>query len=216
MPCPWHEGLAICGSNLVILPAVVLAFRRGRPYFGTYVACVATISLLYHACGCEWWCAGLPFRTYLVMDVACSYCMIPMLCALLLGLRSWKARTVVHQLCFLVCLALVLTDRSRWAFRIALLGAGFAAVIVKFAFVERFGRRGPPRDYLAIVLGLGLVAIGATFFCFDTGLPYWIGHSLWHASVFAGTAALVHGTAPQNQAPVPEARGGERFHLDLQ
>ena len=200
--CPWYESMALCATNLAMLPAIILAYRRGHPYPATYFACVAAVSLLYHACDCGVHCFAFPFGTYLTLDFVCSHGMIPMLCAFLMAIESWKARAVVYQLCLVACVALVLTDKDSWPFRFGLLGAGLLALAAKFVLCDGCRFRPDRHRYGLVLLGLGLIGLGASLFGFqeqDTGVPRWIGHSIWHAAVFAGTAFVVCGVSPSSR-----------------
>lgn len=194
MTCEWYAALFLATSNLAMLPAIVLAYMYSHPWCGTYFSIVMTVSTLYHMCSCGMGCWLFPLWTYGNLDYICSHGMVPILCAFLMDLRSWKWRAVVYQLSFVLCMAMVLTDRHNWEYRIAMLGFGLAALLTKVVVIDR---RLPPavqgRSYGITAMGLGLILIGVLLFTFKMPGRYWITHSFWHMLVFAGTALVVYG-----------------------
>jgi len=200
MACEWYAALFLTTSNLAMLPAIVFAFIYSHPWCGTYFSLVMTVSTLYHTCMCDKGCFLFPRWTYGNLDYICSHGMIPILCAFLMDMRSWKWRAVVYQLSFVLCMAMVLTDRHSWEYRAAMLGFGVAALLTKIVLIDR---RLPPRvagrSYGITVMGLVLILMGSMLFFFKMPGQYWITHSFWHMLVFVGTALVVYGFSRKPQ-----------------
>lgn len=196
MACEWYETLFLTASNAAMLPAIVLAFLYSHPWCGTYFSVVMTVSALYHLCACDAGCFVFPRWTYGHLDYICAHGMIPILSAFLMDIRSWRWRAVVYQLAFVLCMALVLTDRHNWEFRAALAGISIGVLLVKIVVLDR---RLPPgkhgRSYGITAMGLILILMGVLLFIFDMPGQYWIVHSFWHMFEFFGTALVVYGFA---------------------
>ena len=194
-PCALHEVLFLCLSNLAVLPAVCIARSTGHGYCSVYFAMVGAVSLLYHACACGAFCLAFPFRTYVTLDYACSYGMIPAVCVLLMCPSGGRWRHALYQGSFLICLALVVTDRHGWLPRYALMGGCVGAMLCKVVLIDgpSFVRR--QRSWACLCAGLCLAFAGVVMFYYDgrNGVPYWLGHSFWHVLAFVGVAMLVSG-----------------------
>lgn len=215
MSDPWYATLCLIGSHILVIPSIVIAYRKRLPIPFIQLTFTFIISILYHLCKSINVCLlGGTLLSWTQLDYIYAFGTIlvvfiliaittPILAEYGLGMAPHQTFWSIVIIMALLALDIVIVLTRLQSLAVPLdhntafiiIVASAAAVMVKIVLVDEGHMPFYSKyDGFYLMLSLILLAAGVIFFLLDIPDDYWFYHSMWHAFAFSGLFFLILGT----------------------
>lgn len=210
------EAWLLVASNLTVLAAGTHALIRGRIYAGLWMLIAFAVSVGYHLCLGDLYCAaGVPLQRWRFADhvTATNMIHVPVLMALGLDVANHPLGVVARALMPAIAALTVLT----WPFDMQALMLNIVADMVLVLVAIVIVRRGRPLrserfGAAAIVVALVVMLVaGAAYFADGVmgASGYWLWHSNWHMLIGVAVLLYTRGVSVRTKLQWQTHTGGE-------